>query len=114
MANSDLKGKTWKIPSQYIRKLRKNFNDFKGSRKAEGYIRLKNLLSKGFITYENLKFIKHTLEKNKNNEELYELNGGKEFERWINDTLSTARKSIESRKKSKKESGMANAYKKIS
>jgi hypothetical protein len=112
MANSDLQGKRWKIPPQYMRKLKQRFQNFKGNKKAEGYVRLKNLLSQGSITYENLKFIKHTLEKNKNDEQLYQLNGGEEFERWINDTLSTARKALESNKKAKKESGMANAYKK--
>jgi predicted metal-dependent HD superfamily phosphohydrolase len=102
MANSDLQGKRWKIPPQYMRKLKQRFQNFKGNKKAEGYVRLKNLLSQGSITYENLKFIKHTLEKNKNDEQLYQLNGGEEFERWINDTLSTARKALESNKKAKK------------
>lgn len=112
MANKDLKGKTWKIPKQYLKQLYKKLKNYNGSKKVEGYVRLKNLLTKGTISYENLKNIKHILKKMNGNEQQYDLNGGSEFERWINDTLKTARNSIENFKKAKKESGMANAYKK--
>lgn len=110
MANSKLRKKHWKIPNKYLRMLDEKLKAYQGNKKAEGYVRIKNILSKGKLTYENMKFIKHTLEKNKDNNELYNLNGGVKFERWINDTLDTARKSIETGKKVKKETGMNNAY----
>ena len=110
MANSKSQKKHWAIPRKYLKSLAARLKAYKGDKKAEGYTRLKNLISKGKVSYENLKFIKHTLEKNKSNEAIYNLNGGKEFERWINDTLSTARKSIENGKKIKKETGVGNAY----
>ena len=110
MANSDLKRKTWAIPPKYIKLLKQTFNNYKGDKKVEGYVRLKNLITQANITYENLKNIKHIIEKNKSNAVLYRLNGGEVFEKWINDTLSTARKQIESSKKTKKEAGESNAY----
>jgi hypothetical protein len=112
MANSDLVGKMWKIPSPYLSKLREKLNNHQGDKHVEGYTRLQNLLQSGKISYENLKNVKHILDKNIKNETIYELNGGKDFHRWINDQLSVARNSIESGKKIQKDVGNQNAYKK--
>lgn len=112
MANSDLIGKMWKIPNPYLAKLRKKLNNHQGDKHVEGYTRLQNLLQSGKISYENLKNVKHILDKNIKNETIYELNGGKDFHRWINDQLSVARNSIESGKKIQKDVGNQNAYKK--
>jgi hypothetical protein len=112
MANKDLKGRKWKIPLKYLKHLKSKLIDYKGDKHVEGYTRLRNLLKTGEITYENLKNIKHILEKNSKNETLYELNGGKIFHRWIDDQLKIARDRLDFSKKAKKNSGMDNAYKK--
>lgn len=110
MANSDLTKKHWKIPQKYVKKLAFTLKNYKGNKKAKGYVRLKNLVTNKSISYENLKFIKNLLEKYKDDEQTYELNGGKSFEMWINNTLNTARKGIENKKKVKRDSGMSNSY----
>lgn len=111
MANKDLIGRTWKIPPKYIKNLQQQLSNYKGDKHVEGYTRLKNLVNSQKISYENLKNVKHILEKYQNsNETLYNLNGGQHFHRWINDQLKVARDRIEGVKKSKANSGQSNAY----
>ena len=112
MANKDLKGKSWKIPKKYLRNLKNKLRKYSGDKHVEGFTRLQNLVQAGKISYENLKNVKHILEKHSDNETLYELNGGKTFHRWINDQLKVARQRLEISKKSKQNGGIENAYKK--
>jgi hypothetical protein len=110
MANSNLQGKTFSLPEELLKNLQEILNNYKGDKHSEGYVRLKNLISVGKLSYQNMKNIKHILEKNKGNKTLYLLNGGSSLESWINSTLGSARNRVESSKKAKKESGESNAY----
>ena len=68
MANKDLVGRHWKIPKKHLKNLKAKIINYKGDKHVEGYTRLRNLLKTGKVSYENLKNIKHILEKNQNNE----------------------------------------------
>lgn len=110
MANSDLKNKKWKIPEKYLKSLRKKLRSYNGNKKTNGYVRLKNLVQAGHITYENLKNVKHFLKKFSSDDKNYELNGGKEFEGWVNNTLKTARNQLAQSKDTRMEAGESNTH----
>jgi len=115
MANQELQGNYYNIPKTVLDELKKKFASYEsnnGDKSLEGYTRLKNLVETGRLTYENLKNIKHILEKNRENTVLYELNGGNVLETWINETLKVARTTSELKKDLKDKAGIENAYKK--
>ena len=115
MANQELQGKYYNVPQNILNELKKKFISYEnnnGDKSVEGYTRLKNLVETGRLTYENLKNVKHILEKNKGNKVLYELNGGNLLETWINETLKVARTTSKLKKDLKDKAGMENAYKK--
>lgn len=115
MANQELQGNYYNLPKNVLDELKKKFDSYEknnGDKSLEGYTRLKNLVETGKLTYENLKNIKHILEKNKENTVLYELNGGNVLETWINETLKVARTTSELKKDLKDKAGIENAYKK--
>lgn len=115
MANQELQGNYYNLPKNVLDELKKKFISYEnsnGDKSLEGYTRLKNLVEVGRLTYENLKNIKHILEKNRDNQLIYELNGGNVLETWINEALKTARTTSELKKDLKDKAGMDNAYKK--
>lgn len=111
MANKDLKNRTWNIPTHILAHLKKSFENFNGSGKTVGYVRMKNLISDGNITYHNLKNVKNIMGKY-GDSDIYDLHGGEIFEKWVNSVLGIARNSISRRKKMQKDIGVKNAYKK--
>jgi hypothetical protein len=110
MANSDLIGRHWKIPKKHLRLLKNRLRRYTGAKDVEGYTRLQNLIETGEISYENLKNVKHILEKNSGNKNIYNLNGGKNFHNWVNDQLKVARDRLSANKKIRKDTGEENAY----
>ena len=114
MANQELQGNYYNIPKTVLDELKKKFVSYEsnnGDKSLEGYTRLKNLVETGRLTYENLKNIKHILEKNRENTVLYELNGGNALETWINETLKVARTTSELKKDLKDKAGFDNTHK---
>ena len=96
MANSDLQGKEIEIPKEVKTHLGKIFNAYKGDKTAEGYNRLKNLMDKKNISYEQMKRIKNFFDNynGKNKETPYLLNGGTLMKDWVNKSLEDARQYI--------------------
>lgn len=112
MANQHLKNKTYKIPENLLKSLRDKLAAYEnsgGDKSLAGYTRLKNLANSGTITYSNMYFIKGVLEKNRGNQ-VYELNGGKPFEDWLNGALKIDTTNVANHKKAKEMSGQENAY----
>ena len=110
MANSDLKNRRWKIPKKHKQRLVNNLKQNSDKKEVEGFVRIKNFVKKGFMTYSDLKNLKHVLDKNQKNKTVYELNGGKIFHDWVNDSLNLARKRIKDNKKLRKDNGEENVY----
>lgn len=122
MANSFLKQNKYNIPKKVLNHLSNTLNSYTGNKKVLGYVRTKNIVNKGYLTYENMKFILSILNKLKNpanssgnqryNTILYNLNGGEVLQNWIQNTLDLARKQVDNRKQMKKNSGFENAERK--
>jgi hypothetical protein len=112
MANSDLQGKEIEIPKEVKTHLGKIFNAYKGDKTAEGYNRLKNLMDKKTISYEQMKRIKNFFDNynGKNKETPYLLNGGTLMKDWVNKSLEDARQDIKGKKKSMSDVGMPNQH----
>jgi len=112
MANSSLQGKTFKIHDKVKKHLKKIFDAYKGDKTKEGYQRLRKLVDKDVISYEQLKRIKNFFDdfNGSVDDTSYLLNGGSIMKKWVNFTLENARKNIEGKKKSMKDVGMDNQY----
>ena len=93
--NKELYGNNYQIPSDVLSKL----EPFKSE------TTIANLLSKGKITYQNIKKIIHDME----NGELDNL-GGNEFKGWLSQTLNSDKDRIHNSKKIKSDTGMANQH----
>ena len=93
--NSNLYGKTYEIPSDILSKL----ESFKSEKT------IANLLSKGTITYQNIKKIIHDME----NGELDKL-GGNDFKSWLDLTLTSDKDRVHGSKEIRKNGGMENQF----
>jgi hypothetical protein len=93
--NKDLYGKNYPIPENILAGL-KNY----GANET-----IKNLLSSNQISYSLIKKCIHRME---NGEK--DTLGGDQFYNWLKQTLNSDRGSLETTKKNKSETGMANAY----
>jgi len=114
MANSKLQGRKMFIPEKVQTHLSRIFTAYKGDETAEGYARLKKLVDKDQISYEQMKRMKNFFDNydGNRNSTPYLLNGGTMMKEWINKTLKDARKNIEGKKKAMKDVGMSNQYQK--
>jgi hypothetical protein len=114
MANSKLQGQKTFIPQKVQTHLSRIFTAYNGDETVEGYARLKKLVDKDQITYEQMKRMKNFFDgyDGKRNSTPYLLNGGTMMKEWINKTLKDARKNIEGKKKAMKDTGMSNQYQK--
>lgn len=114
MANSKLQGKKISIPENVKLHLSKIFTAYRGDETVEGYARLKKLVNKDQISYEQLKRVKNFFDNyngNKNSTP-YLLNGGSLMKAWVEKTLKDIRQDIEGKKKAMKDIGMPNQYQK--
>lgn len=102
MANSELQGKTFDIPENIEKHLKKIFNAYKGAKNVEGYKRLEELTNKDSISYEQLKLIKNFFDTYNGNRKgtSYLLNGGTIMKNWVESILNNARDGVKNIKKS--------------
>ena len=110
--NSELRKKRFPIGDGIRKHLRRLLATYEGDKTLLGYKRLNNLVSAKYISYFDLKRIKNFFDNylgTKKSDE-YNLNGGDEMKWWVENTLRTARKSVDDSKRLKKESGIDNAY----
>jgi hypothetical protein len=112
MANSKLQGKKTNIPEKVKTHLSRIFTAYRGDETVEGYARLKNLVDKDQISYEQMKRMKNFFDNydGGKNTTPYLLNGGTLMKDWVDKTLKDARKNIEGKKKAMKDTGMDNQY----
>ena len=93
--NKELYEKQYEIPSDVLSKL----EPFKSEKT------IANLLSKGKITYSNIKKIIHDMENGK-----IDNLGGNDFKSWLSQTLGSDRTRVSNSKKIKSDGGMENQY----
>jgi hypothetical protein len=108
MANSELQGKTFDIPENIEKHLKKIFNAYKGAKNIEGYKRLEELVNKDSVSYEQLKLIKNFFDNYSGNRKgtTYLLNGGTIMKNWVDLSLNNAREGVKNIKKSMDNIGM--------
>ena len=93
--------------------MRKCFDSVKGAdENSEGYKRNKELQTKNYITYKQLKRIKNFFDNFKGNqkETSFILNGGVEMKNWVNDQLRKMREGLKMTKTNKMNTGMQNQF----
>jgi hypothetical protein len=113
MANKHLQGKTYTIDKPTLDTLRQNFANYEknvGDKSLVGYTRMKHLLDTGKLEYSNMKRILGVLEQNKNNKQVYELNGGATLEKWIGSRLGVDRTNVATHKDAKAAAGLDNSH----
>jgi len=108
MANSELQGKTFDIPENLKKHLKKIFNAYTGAKNIEGYKRLEELVNKDSVSYEQLKLIKNFFDNYSGNRKgtTYLLNGGTIMKNWVDLSLNNAREGVKNIKKSMNNIGM--------
>lgn len=114
MANKELQGNNFDIPIELMDNLKSILDSFKGNESARGYSRLKNLIDKGRVSYEQAKRIKNYFDINSPDENIteYRLNGGERMKNWIEDVLSGEREKVDHHKRIKKDTGVKNSFRK--
>lgn len=114
MANKDLQGKTFEIPLELKDNLNSILQSFNGNESARGYSRLKGLVEKGSLSYEQMKRIKNYFDITDPDENIteYRLNGGQRMKSWVEEELSEKREKIDHHKEIRKDQGEKNQYRK--
>ena len=104
------------FPNDKREHLKKCFHMVKGAdENTEGFNRNKELQTKKFIDYKQLKRIKNFFDnfKGKHTDPSFILNGGVEIKNWVNDELRKMREDGHLTKKNKMDAGMQNTFIKL-
>jgi hypothetical protein len=113
MANQHLVGKEFSIPTNTINLLKNSLVSFEqnnGNKGLKGYTLLKNLVSSGKLTYENLKNIKNDFDNNTFPKEILLLRGVSALRKNIEDSLKLGRGQVATNKDLKEKTGIKNSH----
>ena len=110
--NKDLYDRKVKLPETLINHLGKSFEMVEADSNVEGYNRNKDLRNEPVLTYQQLKRIKNWFDSYNGNKEdtPFILNGGDRMSKWCNHVLDHWRKTLESGKQIKMDTGMENQF----
>ena len=111
--NKALYDKFVEFPKDKQEHMKKYFSLVKDAdENSEGFKRNKELQSKNYITYKQLKRIKNFFDNFKGNhrESSFILNGGVLMKNWVNDQLRKMRDGLEMTKTNKMNTGMQNQF----
>jgi len=110
--NKDLYDRKVKLPETVINHLVKSFEMVEADSNVEGYNRNKDLRNEPVLTYQQLKRIKNWFDSYNGNKEdaPFILNGGDRMSKWCNHVLDHWRKTLESGKQIKMDTGMENQF----
>jgi hypothetical protein len=111
--NKSLYDSIIEFPKDKQKHMKKCFDSVKGvDENSEGYKRNKELQTKNYITYKQLKRIKNFFDNFKGNqkETAFILNGGVEMKNWVNDQLRKMREGLKMTKTNKMNTGMQNQF----
>jgi hypothetical protein len=111
--NKELYDKEFEFPKDKQEHMKICFHKVKGAdSNTEGYNRNKELQSKNYITYKQLKRIKNFFDNFNGNhkENEFILNGGVEMKNWVNYELDRVRRNLKMSKRNKMDTGMQNQF----
>ena len=110
--NKDLYDRKVKLPETLINHLGKSFEMVEADSNVEGYNRNKDLRNEPVLTYQQLKRIKNWFDSYNGNKKdaPFILNGGDRMSKWCNHVLDHWRKTLESGKQIKMDTGMENQF----
>jgi len=107
--NNDLKDDKYVLPDPLIDMLTGNLKSLRPGDK--GYDRCNNIVKDGSLTYPQAKKFKHELENELEGEE-YEVVGGDDILKFINNSLTSRRDGVHRSKKIRQNTGEENVFKK--
>jgi hypothetical protein len=110
--NNNLYNRNAKLPEDLIKHLKQCFSSVDGDSNTEGYNRNKEIVSKGYVTYQQIKRIKNWFDQNSENKKTpsYILNGGDRMKKWCDEVLRVWRDNDQSSKEHKSDTGMMNQH----
>lgn len=110
--NSNLYDRKAKLPEDLIKHLKKCFSSVDANSNTEGFNRNKEIVSNGYVTYQQIKRIKNWFDQYSGDKEggSYILNGGERMKKWCDEVLRVWRDNDHSSKEHKSDTGMLNQY----
>jgi len=110
--NKDLYHRKAKLPDSLKNHLQKSFEMVEGDSNTEGYNRNKELRETGIVSYPVIKRIKNWFDSYNGDgkDSPYILNGGDRMNKWCNHVLDGWRKTLDSGKTVKSDTGMENQF----
>jgi hypothetical protein len=110
--NSNLYDRSAKLPEDLIKHLKKCFSSVDANSNTEGFNRNKEIVSNGYVTYQQIKRIKNWFNQYSGKEDStpYILNGGERMKKWCDEVLRVWRDNDDSSKRHKSDTGMLNQY----
>lgn len=110
--NKELQNRRFPLGKGIRKHLQATLDNYTGDKTVDGYKRLNNLLGMNAVNYQEMKRIKNFFDNYAGTPKSaeYILNGGREMEMWVNNTLGTATKNVHDYKQAKKDAGMKNAF----
>lgn len=108
--NQELVDKKFVIPNDIMKKLQNNLNNNNDKKNVKGIMRLKNLVNMGGISTNEMYRLKNYFNTANKQDFEYDMLGGDEMKRWIEQQLNTATSISHNSKQVKKDLGMKNAF----
>ena len=108
--NQELVDKKFVIPNDIMKKLQNNLNINKDKKNVKGIMRLKNLVNMGSISTNEMYRLKNYFNTANKQDFEYDMLGGDEMKRWIEQQLNTATSISHNSKQVKKDLGMGNSF----
>lgn len=113
-ANQSGKNRSWVIPDKIYSQLKQNLQMYNGDKNAPGYDRLNNLINKRDVEFSEMENLKDFFDNDaKNDPNHFNLIGGIEMQRWVDNTLNSFRSAIASDKANRAAMGFQNVYQKV-
>lgn len=110
--NKELYDRKAKLPESLVNHLKKSFEMVESDSNVEGHNRNQEITENPVITYQQIKRIKNWFDSYNGNKEdaPFILNGGDRMNKWCDHVLDHWRKTIESGKQIKMDTGMSNQF----
>lgn len=110
--NKELANRRFPLGKGIRKHLQQTLDGYTGDKTTDGWKRLNNLLGMKSVSYQEMKRIKNFFDNYQGTPKSaeYILNGGREMQTWVDNTLNTATKAVHDFKQAKKDAGIKNAF----
>ncbi len=109
MPNHLLQNRNFPIPVELLGQLQSILSSYTGDKTVDGYKRLNNLINNKEVSYSGIKRLKNYFDNFAGDRDTsieYKLNGGEAMEKWVNNTLETAREATKHIRDNKTDTGI--------